>query len=92
MPTCRHGPCVNFIFCTLMFSPNLKLELSYILSAGPIFHVFANSHIITLVSHLGDGSFMLSVTVQSRLTYQTQILNVESRDPVQYHLLRIKSS
>ena len=41
-------------------------------------HVFVNSFIITLLPYLGDESFMLMVTVQSRLWYQTQILKVES--------------
>lgn len=48
-----------------------------------------NIHIITLLPHLVDASFMLSIRVQSRLWYQTQILNVESKNPVQYHLLRL---
>lgn len=91
--TCRHAEEILWFrsFCTVMFSPYLKLKLSYIfcLLALSIFHAI---HTITLLPHLGDGSFMLSVNVQSRQWYQTQILNVESKNPVKNHLLRIKSS
>lgn len=46
--------------------------------------------LITLLPHLCYGSFMLSVKHPiETAVYQTQILNAESRNPVQNHLLRI---